>query len=323
LNYEKIKVILGARDQKKKLPIDLDLQLNELVEVYINPSDIYEIKDDIGEGGTGCVFMGNNKETQQKVAIKKINVSQYNIDSLAAEVYLMKTSEHENIVKYIDSYWDETRLWIVMEYMDGGNLATILQYHNEFPLTEIQIRYVTYSILNGLAYLHLNHRIHRDLKSDNILLSKNGSIKIGDFGFAAQLTQVQPKRNTKSGTTYWMAPEVLGGQEYDTSVDIWALGILIMEMAEGDPPYIDLPELKALLLICNKGVPTLKDPINWTDDMKDFHKLCTAMKPSSRPNAVELLEHPWILPVANDSNVNRLIPLIKAIKKKRREKKLN
>jgi len=231
----------------------------------------------------------------------------------------MKSSKHENIVNYFDSYFFDEKLWIIMEYMDRGNLANILQYHNEFPLTEIQIRFVTWSILNGLSYLHSNHRIHRDLKSDNILLSRSGSVKIGDFGFAAQLTQVQPKRNTRSGTTYWMAPEAIRGQDYDTSVDIWSLGVLIMEMAEGDPPYIDLPELKALFMICEKGLPHLKEPLNWSKEMKDFLKLCIAMKPSSRPTSEELLSHVWLLQVSNDPNVSRLIPLIKAVKNKKKE----
>jgi len=320
INCDKILSILYARDQKKPLPRGSKLSLREIVDLESDPLEIYEIVDDIGEGGSGaCLFFAKNKETEQKVAIKKIIINHHNVESLTAEVYLMKSSQHENIVKYIDSHLYEGRLWIIMEYMDGGNLATILQYHNDFPLTEIQIRWVTWSVLNGLSYLHANHRIHRDLKSDNILLSRNGSVKIGDFGFGAQLTKVHPKRNTKSGTTYWMAPEAIRGLDYDTSVDIWSLGILIMEMAEGDPPYIDLPELKALFLICEKGVPLLQEPLNWSEDMKDFLKLCLAMKPSSRPTSENLLSHVWLLPIANDPNVSRLIPIIKAVKKKKKD----
>jgi serine/threonine protein kinase len=98
--------------------------------------------------------------------------------------------------------------------------------------------------LRGLAYIHSLHRIHRDIKSDNLLIGDDGSIKLADFGYAAQLTQEKQKRNTIVGTPYWMAPELIRGQNYDQKVDLWSLGIMIMEMAEGEPPYMEFPPLR-------------------------------------------------------------------------------
>merc|ERR1711991_85577 len=97
--------------------------------------------------------------------------------------------------------------------------------------------------------------------------------KIADFGYAAQLTQEKTKRNTIVGTPYWMAPELIRGQNYDTKVDIWSLGIMVMEMVEGEPPYMDFPPLRALFLITTKGIPGLKHPENWSEDFQDFVKL--------------------------------------------------
>lgn len=102
--------------------------------------------------------------------------------------------------------------------------------------------------MKALLYIHSLHRIHRDIKSDNILLNDEGEVKIADFGYAAQLTQQQQKRNTVVGTPYWMAPELIRGHDYGIKVDIWSLGIMVMEMAEGEPPYMEFPPLRVRCL---------------------------------------------------------------------------
>lgn len=132
--------------------------------------------------------------------------------------------------------------------------------------------------------------IHRDIKSDNILIGSRGEVKIADFGYAAQLTQQKTKRNTIVGTPYWMAPELIRGQNYDTKVDIWSLGIMIMEMAEGEPPYMEFPPLRALFLITTKGIPDLKDPGKWSSPFRQFVALCLEKDPEKRPDADELLK---------------------------------
>lgn len=104
-------------------------------------------------------------------------------------------------------------------------------------------------IILGLEKLHENHLIHRDLKSDNILVSLEGGVKIADFGFAAQLTKEKQKRTSVVGTPAWMAPELILKSRYDEKVDIWSLGIILVELCEGYPPYYEMSALKKMYLI--------------------------------------------------------------------------
>lgn len=115
--------------------------------------------------------------------------------------------------------------------------------------------YVMREIIRGLAVLHKNKQIHRDLKSDNILLSESGDVKIADFGFAVQLTKEREMRNSTVGTPAWMAPELIRKQNYSEKVDIWSTGIILLEMCSKEPPYLHLAPLKAMYLIASKEPP--------------------------------------------------------------------
>lgn len=99
--------------------------------------------------------------------------------------------------------------------------------------------------------IHANKQIHRDIKSDNILTDKKGRIKIADFGYALQLTFDKLKTDGLAGTTAWMAPELVKKEEYNEMVDIWSLGIVIIELCEGEPPYLHMPPLRAMYKIAS------------------------------------------------------------------------
>eukprot|EP00727_Mastigamoeba_balamuthi_P012042 m51a1_g7460 putative p21-activated protein kinase (489) ;mRNA; r:146844-149083 len=263
----------------------------------------------IGEGAAGEVFLATDNRNQRKVAVKKMEINQDNVKLLATEISIMKTSNHPNIVDYVDSFSiSEKEIWVVMEYMGGGCLTDILEAFESVRLSERHIAFICRETLSALQYIHGLHRIHRDIKSDNVLLSSEGGIKLADFGYAAQLTQKQQKRNTVVGTPYWMAPELIRGQDYGTKVDIWSLGIMVMEMAQGEPPFMEFPPLRALFLITTKGIPPLKEPQRWSPEFHDFYNKCVEIKVELRPDAAALLQHPFLKRACNAAE---MVPLIK------------
>lgn len=255
-----------------------------------DPTRIFKGLSRLGEGASGTVYLATDTRTGQQVAIKQSDAA--DLVNLKHEIALQSLSRHENIVRYIETYVHDRNLWIILEFVHGGPLTDVLGPSVKFP--EPCIAFVCKSVLKGLAYMHRSHRLHRDIKSDNIMVDFSGAVKIADFGFAIGLTQEEDKRRSVVGTPYWMAPELIRGMEYDDRVDVWSLGITALEMADGEPPWLHEPPLRALLLITTEGSPGVRNPTRWSSAFRHFLKCSLALKASRRATAEQLLLHPFI-----------------------------
>lgn len=297
-----------ARRREAKRRKDTEV-INKLASICTpgDPTKLYRNLSKIGQGASGGVYTAFHAETDENVAIKQMNLEQQPKKELIInEILVMKESSHRNIVNFIDSYLLRGDLWVVMEYMEGGSLTDVVTYN---MMSEGQIGAVCREVLQGLKHLHSKGVIHRDIKSDNILLSMKGDIKLTDFGFCAQINESNSKRTTMVGTPYWMAPEVVSRKEYGPKIDIWSLGIMAIEMIEGEPPYLNESPIRALYLIVTNGTPQLKDPESLTPRFDDFLKWSLRVDVEQRATASELIEHEFI---KSADSVRSLAPLVKA-----------
>lgn len=208
--------------------------------------ECYQILETIGKGANGLVYKALNLSNGVLVAMKEMPISKEEIKTIKKEIGFIKNLHHKNIVKYHDAIIKDHKIYLVLEYLEGGSLGTLCK-RSVFP--EGLIRLYVQQILEGLSFLHKQGIAHRDIKGLNILLTKEGTIKIADFGVAVNINDNQ-KTLSAGGTPYWMAPETANGQEtVSTQSDIWSLGCTAIELITGRPPYAELSPLPALIRI--------------------------------------------------------------------------
>ncbi|KAF5217087.1 hypothetical protein ECC02_010063 [Trypanosoma cruzi] len=260
------------------------------------PEELYEELGPIGVGNYGSVIKARNRQTQAIAAIKLVLlVDKDERDFVQKEISILKKCVHPNIVRYYGAHKSLSKLWIVMEYCEGGSVDMVYKVLRH-PLPENLIAYVCRQVLLGLQYLHANRKIHRDIKGGNILLTRDGDVKLADFGVSTELSHSLSRRNTFVGTLLWMSPEAILELDYDEKADLWSLGITLIEMAEGAPPYIDTHPARALFMIPKVDPPTLHDKDRWSPQMALFLKRLLIKDYRLRPTATAMLNDPFVAP---------------------------
>ncbi|KAH9755036.1 mitogen-activated protein kinase kinase kinase ANP1 [Citrus sinensis] len=257
----------------------------------------------IGCGAFGRVYMGMNLDSGELLAVKQVLIAanfaskekaQDHIKELEEEVKLLKDLSHPNIVRYLGTVREEESLNILLEFVPGGSISSLLGKFGPFP--EAVMRTYTKQLLLGLEYLHNHGIMHRDIKGANILVDNKGCIKLADFGASKQVAELATVSGAKSmkGTPYWMAPEVIRQTGHSYSADIWSVGCTVIEMATGKPPWSQqYQEVAALFHIgTTKSHPPI--PENLSVKAKDFLLKCLEKEPDLRPTASELLKHPFV-----------------------------
>lgn len=258
-----------------------------------DPEEKFQIIEKLGQGNYGSVYKVLDKKTGQILAAKIATLCG-NIESFKKEINVLKQCNSPYILEYFGSYIKNDSIWIIIEYCDGGSVLDLMRI-TERNLTEEQIASIITMVLNGLSFLHEQKKIHRDIKAGNILLTREGFAKLGDFGVSAQLMHSFSKKVSKIGTPYWMSPEVISQNNYDSKCDIWSLGITCIEMAEGEPPYSEVRTFLVMKKIISSPPKGLTKPQLWSSEFNDFVSKCLTFDPVKRPSAKELLKHKFII----------------------------
>ncbi|SMN22920.1 similar to Saccharomyces cerevisiae YAR019C CDC15 Protein kinase of the Mitotic Exit Network that is localized to the spindle pole bodies at late anaphase [Maudiozyma saulgeensis] len=254
-----------------------------------SPSVQYQLKQVVGKGSYGVVYRAVNKKSKQTVAIKEINYdNDEELSEIMIEIDLLKNLNHINIVKYHGFIQKSSNLYIILEYASHGSLKNLFAKRPTKRLEENETTIYIKQTLHGLAYLHEQGVIHRDIKAANLLLDANNIVKLADFGVS---TMVNNTAMTLAGSLNWMAPEIITNKGASTLSDIWSLGATVVELMTGNPPFHNLIDINIYYAIENdKYYP----PDSLPDKCKHFLKQCFHKSMYRRPTAVQLLKHPWL-----------------------------
>ena len=294
-------------DDESSISISNKLFINDISE-YL-PSKKYKILSKLGSGSFGKVFLAQNIFTKEKVAMKEIKKANKDLLSdgeIKDEIDILKSLDHPDIVRIIESFNTRDSYVLVTEYCEGGELYD--QVRNQ--LSETQIAVIFKQLLSGLAYLHSHNIVHRDLKLENILIqeiekSKTSgedlfNIKIIDFG-TARIFNNMKKPQSIVGSSYYIAPEVLN-QKYGKECDLWSVGVILYMFIVGHAPFdgCDDEEITGNI---TKGVYR-KDDKRWkkaSKEVKDLIQRLLVYNPKKRLTAIQALKHPWFK--ITDSNI--------------------
>ncbi|KAL6310358.1 kinase [Sparassis latifolia] len=289
-------------------PVSID-NIRQTVEEFDHWSDdLLEELARLGEGAGGAVYKVRDRSTGTVMARKTITTLEAPMNQLLREIRIISTTSHVNIIHFFGAYMSPSsrEVKVLMEYGEGGSLESVGKRMREIGgrVGEKVAGRLAEGILQGLAYLHSKKTIHRDIKPPNILLTREGIVKLCDFGVSGEL--VNSIAGTFTGTSLYMAPERLSGLEYTIRSDVWSTGISLLELVQNRFPFPnDLAAIELMMHITQNEPPELEDEedIAWSPEMKDFIKATLTRDPAARPTPKDMLTHPWIVNVMQ-SDVN-------------------
>ncbi|NXY21146.1 NEK5 kinase, partial [Atrichornis clamosus] len=261
--------------------------------------DKYEIIKNIGEGSFGKIFLAKGKMDNEPCVIKEINLTKMPVKEKEAsqkEVILLAKMKHTNIVTFYASLQEKNKLYIVMEYCDGGDLMKRINMQHGVLFDEDQILSWFVQISLGLKHIHDKKILHRDVKAQNIFLSNSGKVaKLGDFGIARQLNSTTEFARTCVGTPYYLSPEICENRPYNNKTDIWSLGCVLYELCALKHPVSifqgnSLHEL--VLKICRGRFQPVSP--NYSYNLRILISQLFKISPRDRPSVNSILRKPFL-----------------------------
>lgn len=255
----------------------------------------YQKRHKLGEGAYGSVYLAIDKKTGEQVALKKVKLqkmSKAEREKAHYEVELLSSLKHPNIVAYKDSWTVDNYLFIAMEYVDGGDLNDKILRQNDKPFTLQAILDIFVQITLALQYIHGKNVLHRDLKPQNIFLTKNNVVKLGDFGVAKVMENSFDFAHTLIGTPYYLAPEVWSGEAYNAKADMYSLGVMLYEMCCLRKPYLGNNTAQLYSALLKGEYPPV--PSTYPVELCRLVDGMLSPKPMERPSASQILKIPFI-----------------------------
>ncbi|KAM8967365.1 SNF-related serine/threonine-protein kinase [Pelodytes ibericus] len=271
---------------------------------------LYDLDKTLGRGHFAVVKLARHVFTGEKVAVKVIDKTK--LDSLATghlfqEVRCMKLVQHPNIVRLYEVIDTQTKLYLILELGDGGDMYDYIMKHEEGLSEDLAKKYFA-QIVHAISYCHKLHVVHRDLKPENVVFfEKQGLVKLTDFGFSNKF-QPGKKLTTSCGSLAYSAPEILLGDEYDApAVDIWSLGVILFMLVCGTPPFQEANDSETLTMImdCKYTVPK-----HVSKECKDLITRMLQRDPKRRASLEEIENHPWLQGVDPSPATKYNIPLV-------------
>lgn len=249
----------------------------------------------MGSGAFGKVFLTHNKHnTSHQVAIKVLNKNKLkdHLEAIQEEVGILTKLDHPNIVKYYETYVDEKYIYLVMEYIGGGELFEKIAQQKNQVFSEGMAKDYMKKLFGALHHMHSQKVVHRDIKPENIMLASNDELKLIDFGLSKR-QEGNKKLKTIAGTPYYMAPEVLDGQ-YDSKCDTWSLGVLLYVFMSGYLPFQGENRNEVFYKIQNaKYHFDHKEFQDCSENVIDLIKKLLVVNPKTRLSAGDAIKHPW------------------------------
>ncbi|XP_042526990.1 LOW QUALITY PROTEIN: SNF-related serine/threonine-protein kinase [Dipodomys spectabilis] len=271
---------------------------------------LYDLDKTLGRGHFAVVKLARHVFTGEKVAVKVIDKTK--LDTLATghlfqEVRCMKLVQHPNIVRLYEVIDTQTKLYLILELGDGGDMFDYIMKHEEGLNEDLAKKYFA-QIVHAISYCHKLHVVHRDLKPENVVFfEKQGLVKLTDFGFSNKF-QPGKKLTTSCGSLAYSAPEILLGDEYDApAVDIWSLGVILFMLVCGQPPFQEANDSETLTMImdCKYTVPS-----HVSKECKDLITRMLQRDPKRRASLEEIENHPWLQGVDPSPATKYNIPLV-------------
>ncbi len=267
----------------------------------------YIYKKVIGSGSYSKVYRAIDSTTNEYVAIKKINkdsISKNLIDRFLKEIEILKSINHPNVITFKNSVITDKYIFIITELCDGGSVKDLIQK----GLTENEVQSIIHQLVKAMNYLDSINILHRDIKPDNLLLTKNNILKIIDFGFSYQNKMSNDMYKTICGTPMYMSPELLSGKPYSKKSDLWSLGIIAYELFHCKNPYGKPRNIQELIYAINTYKILYRDDIS--NHFLDFLKNLLIIDPNDRLDYDNLLNHVWFTSqITNNKNIDDIFSM--------------